>query len=1210
MASLSNINGIFDVHSTGAIQFNGNHGASGQILKSNGNAAPTWIPQSDIVGAYLPLSGGTLTGATATATGISFTVGGVLTTQGPDGGLVLRSWTGGATYGMLGTANMSGSEYSLLTDGTDTFLSGGANGSVYIRSGNNTSTHQLVISSTSAAFAGTISLPGTAAQYVTGTGALATFPAIPQGDITGLTAGTGITIAAATGPVPTITNSAPNIVQTSVTGGSGYLDTNRGIPSSAGQYWQASGLGTTEAPSTDWYNTWRGSHGSPLSYYSNTLAIKMTGTGPGTIYTQTIQNGTALGWNKYWHDGNLPSGSGVTSVATGNGLTGGTITGAGTLTMSGSYSGAFTATDLNATEIYANSGWFRNNTSGKGLYNSAVGNHFYSDGGFWNVGYSGTNGIILRNGHQGTIIGYLYGETSGEFGLLDKDGQWTFRTDGATVTELRTNNVIKLSQTTTHTTIGQSTTINGDLTVGNSTSSNIFMSDSDHGQRQIHCNSDRIGFLTTPANAWGSYCGDNGDWTTDFISYAGASMRAPIFYDRDNTSYYINPASTSYINSVTIKGLIGFPSSGLGTIARGGNSYAIYQESGGWTNPYPDLNIGFHTGISIGAHGNYQGTRFFDNSDMVTQIMSVGNTSDPLSNNNVYVNNSLQAGSSLRAPIFYDSNNTVYYSDLAGLSVLNTLNLNSTNLGTTAPSRIQMSNDNTIKYCDFSTARQQFNLPAGTFRRLTYSTSSAYAMGTYGWGAMSLNALTGTGVPTAGSGFFDVWSNPAGQPAGTSHWDGVQSYHHNNGSSAHGWQMLVGAGNTDLMYVRGIWGGSTWGSWYKMHNDNTSICTATNSFRAPYFYDSTNTAYYTRPASTSIMNVITFNGGTLSGTLTMNTQKALVANNYGRGVYGVYTSTVLQHLFSMGTSYNLADNGSSAGNLYGVAWSHQNAGTKGGANNLTDHGMLLINNGGFRASISNSIVASSYVKGTQFIDWNNSAYYLDPASTSNLNIGNFQSTSSGTVYGTNHVRIGSGPQSLTGLNLGTDSSIYMIQSTYSSGAYYKVVNDTGTPIRIRHQVSSFDTGAYTDSIVIFNHNYWRGYVGILRSPEYPLDLAGQARLSGGYTTSDERLKENIRDNHVGLTELLQLRTTIFDWITDREILGRTLAYRSSLMDCRGFIAQEVELVAPELVDTNSEGDGAKSIDDGAVTAMLVKAIQEQQVIIEDLKSRLQILENN
>ena len=83
MASLSNINGIFDVHSTGAIQFNGNHGTAGQILKSNGNTAPTWVAASTVIGGpYLPLSGGTLTGATATASGISFTFGGALTANG------------------------------------------------------------------------------------------------------------------------------------------------------------------------------------------------------------------------------------------------------------------------------------------------------------------------------------------------------------------------------------------------------------------------------------------------------------------------------------------------------------------------------------------------------------------------------------------------------------------------------------------------------------------------------------------------------------------------------------------------------------------------------------------------------------------------------------------------------------------------------------------------------------------------------------------------------------------------------------------------------------------------------------------------------------------------------------------------------------------------------------------------------------------------
>ena len=48
------------------------------------------------------------------------------------------------------------------------------------------------------------------------------------------------------------------------------------------------------------------------------------------------------------------------------------------------------------------------------------------------------------------------------------------------------------------------TELNGALFVGTGTSSNIYMRDSDHGQRRIHCNSNRIGFLNE-ANGWGSY---------------------------------------------------------------------------------------------------------------------------------------------------------------------------------------------------------------------------------------------------------------------------------------------------------------------------------------------------------------------------------------------------------------------------------------------------------------------------------------------------------------------------------------------------------------------------------------------------------------------------------------------------------------------------------------------------------------------------------
>jgi len=83
MAILSNVNGKFAVDSTGAVQFSGAAGASGYVLKSNGTgSAPTWVDGSTVIGGpYLPLSGGTLTGATATASGISFTVGGAITVQ-------------------------------------------------------------------------------------------------------------------------------------------------------------------------------------------------------------------------------------------------------------------------------------------------------------------------------------------------------------------------------------------------------------------------------------------------------------------------------------------------------------------------------------------------------------------------------------------------------------------------------------------------------------------------------------------------------------------------------------------------------------------------------------------------------------------------------------------------------------------------------------------------------------------------------------------------------------------------------------------------------------------------------------------------------------------------------------------------------------------------------------------------------------------------
>jgi hypothetical protein len=154
-------------------------------------------------------------------------------------------------------------------------------------------------------------------------------------------------------------------------------------------------------------------------------------------------------------------------------------------------------------------------------------------------------------------------------------------------------------------------------------------------------------------------------------------MRAPIFYDSNDTSYYIDAASSSYINNLFIAGTIRNNGSvsdddafGIYWDSAASTAYAIYREPGSWVYPYPDLRIAFHTGIKIGANASYQGVRFYDDYTMVNEVMSVNNGSSPIGASHVYVNNILQAGASLRAPIFYDSGNTAYYLDAGGASYL------------------------------------------------------------------------------------------------------------------------------------------------------------------------------------------------------------------------------------------------------------------------------------------------------------------------------------------------------------------------------------------------------------------------------------------------------------------------------------------------------------------------------------------------------------
>ena len=184
-------------------------------------------------------------------------------------------------------------------------------------------------------------------------------------------------------------------------------------------------------------------------------------------------------------------------------------------------------------------------------------------------------------------------------------------------------------------------------------------------------NNNNIGFLSNS----GSWALRTNNSTTEIYG----SLYANIMYDRNNTGYYVDPASTSQLNTVYGNRFIHRDDVsqddqfGLYFASGQSTAYAIYREGGSWSSPYPDLRIAFHTGIKMGANSSYNGMRFYNDYTMATQVMSINNGSDALGANNVYVNNSLQAGSSLRAPIFYDSNNTGYYVNPNSTSSMNVI---------------------------------------------------------------------------------------------------------------------------------------------------------------------------------------------------------------------------------------------------------------------------------------------------------------------------------------------------------------------------------------------------------------------------------------------------------------------------------------------------------------------------------------------------------
>jgi len=111
-------------------------------------------------------------------------------------------------------------------------------------------------------------------------------------------------------------------------------------------------------------------------------------------------------------------------------------------------------------------------------------------------------------------------------------------------------------------------------------------------------------------------------------------------------------------------------------------------------------------------------------------------------------------------------------------------------------------------------------------------------------------------------------------------------------------------------------------------------------------------------------------------------------------------------------------------------------------------------------------------------------------------------------------------------------------------------------------------------------------------------ISGALNVGGdivAYASSDERLKDNIELISNPIEKVQQLKGVTWDWNSNADILQQTLPNV-------GVIAQDVEKVLPQLVIDRD--NGFKGVDYAKLTGLLIEAIKEQQIQIEELKSKI------
>jgi hypothetical protein len=294
----------------------------------------------------------------------------------------------------------------------------------------------------------------------------------------------------------------------------------------------------------------------------------------------------------------------------------------------------------------------------------------------------------------------------------------------------------------------------------------------------------------------------------------------------------------------------------------------------------------------------------------------------------------------------------------------------------------------------------------------------------------------------------------------------------------------------------------------------------------------------------------------------------------------------------------------------------------------------------WQLDMSGNVTVAGSSRAPIFYDSNDTGYYVDPASVSNMNYLGVQRGAAGYDAGVtgsfscnNWFRSsgGSGWYSASygggiWMQGGTFVEVYggkafyvanQVQGTIfydaNDTAWYCDPNDTSR-FRILSVPSNVGSGTFpmsissTDRGIIFGNSSGSG-IPCYFTVNSGGTVSGSIIASGGSTSfntsSDYRMKENDvgLDTSAALAKIMSLRPVTFDW---KEQFGG----RKGI----GFIAHELDLVAPECVNGEKDAvndDGTinpQSVDTSWLIPSMCSAMQKQQEMIEQLMAKVAVLE--